>query len=587
MDTSTDSDGDDDMVTDTEPFDNYENRKLQEESLRNFAAPDFIMEPTIYSTLSRYFQAGGSPEMVVELLSENYAGIAQMANLVAEWILLLGTDISEVQETIEQHLKNIIKKNFDSKKADSIFSDAGEPPSWLQEMIEHPTWRALFYQLAEDFPECLMLNFTIKSISDAGFQGEITSVTTASQQIEVFSRVFKTTVTALLEGGDDFMTGPQLANFTKMVCHSEHTYLYSMVVLHLLAQEPMGGAIVKRLMQEVQKQARDSGIDVTPIAMTLSGAAAYPVAYSALASMLTKKALNPADISKLYSLYNNPASSSSSSSAASSKGVGGAADPPPVELIRNPQFLELLVDALFVPGSRINPDHKPKYVFLLAYASSVAETYKKSQRKGVNKDELKLTVDAVEKVHEICRENKGSSELIADVGTLYRCIRFPVVAVGVLRWVDYTVSDSSYFNLTTEHTPLHLALIDEIAECHPLLHQRILQLLVRLFEKPLPELEILVQLELKKTLLDRMVHLLSKGCVVPVMTYIKKCWEHQDTDVSLIRHFVTEVLDMISPPYTAEFVSLFLPFIENKDITGSLRNEEIQAVSEFIKHCKY
>ena len=48
-----------------------------------------------------------------------------MANLVAEWILLLGTDLSEVQETIEQHLKNIIKKNFDSKKADSIFSDAG------------------------------------------------------------------------------------------------------------------------------------------------------------------------------------------------------------------------------------------------------------------------------------------------------------------------------------------------------------------------------------------------------------------------------------------------------------------------------
>ena len=78
MDTSTDSDGDDDMVADTEPFDNYENRKLQEESLRNFAAPDFIMEPTIYSTLSRYFQAGGSPEMVVELLSENYAGIAQV-----------------------------------------------------------------------------------------------------------------------------------------------------------------------------------------------------------------------------------------------------------------------------------------------------------------------------------------------------------------------------------------------------------------------------------------------------------------------------------------------------------------------------
>ncbi len=42
-------------------------------------------------------------------------------------------------------------------------------------------------------------------------------------------------------------------------------------------------------------------------------------------------------------------------------------------------------------------------------------------------------------------------------------------------------------------------------------------------------------------MLDRMVHLLSRGCVLPVVNYIRKCWEMQDTDISLIRHFVTEV----------------------------------------------
>lgn len=50
-----------------------------------------------------------------------------------------------------------------------------------------------------------------------------------------------------------------------------------------------------------------------------------------------------------------------------------------------------------------------------------------------------------------------------------------------------------------------------------------------------------VQLELKKTLLDRMVHLLSRGYVLPVVSYIRKCLEKLDTDISLIRHFVTEV----------------------------------------------
>lgn len=51
----------------------------------------------------------------------------------------------------------------------------------------------------------------------------------------------------------------------------------------------------------------------------------------------------------------------------------------------------------------------------------------------------------------------------------------------------------------------------------------------------------LLQLELKKTLLDRMVHLLSRGYVLPVVSYIRKCLEKLDTDISLIRYFVTEV----------------------------------------------
>lgn len=42
-------------------------------------------------------------------------------------------------------------------------------------------------------------------------------------------------------------------------------------------------------------------------------------------------------------------------------------------------------------------------------------------------------------------------------------------------------------------------------------------------------------------LIDRMVNLLSRGCVVPVVCYIKQCWQRGDTDVSLIRYFVTEV----------------------------------------------
>lgn len=102
--------------------------------------------------------------------------------------------MTEVQAMVENHLKDMILKTFDPKKADTIFTEEGEvsnldneqmilnivvmhklmfdtstfpcfalqTPAWLTEMIEHPTWRSLIYRLAEEYPDCLMLNFTIK-----------------------------------------------------------------------------------------------------------------------------------------------------------------------------------------------------------------------------------------------------------------------------------------------------------------------------------------------------------------------------------------------------------------------------------------
>ena len=119
--------------------------------------------------------------------------------------------------------------------------------------------------------------------------------------------------------------------------------------------------------------------------------------------MLSKNSLNPADIVQLHKLY-------------------ASNDPPPVDLIRIPQFLELLIDALFKPGSKINQEHKSKYIYLLAYASSVCDNwnFKRGTRKSLNKEELKGTTQAIEKVHGICSSSKGSTDLIVELNTMYQ-----------------------------------------------------------------------------------------------------------------------------------------------------------------------
>lgn len=214
--------------------------------------------------------------------------------------------------------------------------------------------------------------------------------------------------------------------------------------------------------------------------MTLNGSAAYPNACQALSSMLSRNTLNPADINVLFRNYSTP-------------------DPPPIDLIRNPQFLDLLVDSLFKAGVKINPEHKSKYIHLLAYAASVCETPAKKgiqSKRTINKDELASTVQAIEKVHAICNVTKGSNELIADFQTLYNCIRFPVVGVGVIRWIENTVTEPSYFKLSTDSCPPHLAVLDEVANVHASLHGQILALLIRIFESKQDELEILVQVSI-------------------------------------------------------------------------------------------
>jgi negative elongation factor C/D len=135
-----------------------------------------------------------------------------------------------------------------------------------------------------------MLNFTIKVkflfdkwiyitvrylqlISDAGYQGEITSISTAAQQIEVFSRVLKTATTSYLTNHENRQNsiaecsvnifqnlGIQLnlkLISQKMVCHGQHTFVYSQILLHVLSQETKGGFNIKRLSQEITKCARE------------------------------------------------------------------------------------------------------------------------------------------------------------------------------------------------------------------------------------------------------------------------------------------------------------------------------------------
>lgn len=67
-------------------------RDLPSNPALGFASCLLVLESLPLSHPSpRYFQAGGSPENVIQLLSENYTAVAQTVNLLAEWLIQTGT----------------------------------------------------------------------------------------------------------------------------------------------------------------------------------------------------------------------------------------------------------------------------------------------------------------------------------------------------------------------------------------------------------------------------------------------------------------------------------------------------------------
>lgn len=51
------------------------------------------------------------------------------------------------------------------------------------------------------------------------------------------------------------------------------------------------------------------------------------------------------------------------------------------------------------------------------------------------------------------------------------------------------------------------------------------------------------------------------------------------------RYFAIEVLEIVAPPYSEDFISVFLPIVSNPEIFDQNISDKIPAAKEFIDHC--
>lgn len=173
----------------------------------------------------------------------------------------------------------------------------------------------------------------------------------------------------------------------------------------------------------------------------------YPIVVSTLTFMLKADppTTNPADMHKLHKLYSS-----------------GPA--PPVRFLQREDVLRLFVQDLYSPAKQIPPQHRDKYIYLLAYAVSVRH----DGTGPPDKSQLEPTKRALDASQAICKNNQVTAQEAEKQLALLQ--EHPVIAVGLLHWISVNLADAEFFTGVgyAESTKIYLRLLHCIIECHEL-----------------------------------------------------------------------------------------------------------------------
>lgn len=248
--------------------------------------PDAVMEPTILTSLRDYVVANGHPQHAVELLTENYAGYAQMASLACGWLKLLDIQdsneaqlrpspspppqkspglslpshgarhlspdsegpIRQASEPLplssmeEAHfLRKLVLGRFDPQKFAGIFSAGGSgAPQWLNGLISEREGRGLIYDLSSRYQNSLLLNFALQKIlMQPGRDAEAAAVgVSLVGYFGVYHRLLGVRLRQAAAAKDE----ATLAQISKALCEgtsqSQHAYVHAQQMLRELASDP-------------------------------------------------------------------------------------------------------------------------------------------------------------------------------------------------------------------------------------------------------------------------------------------------------------------------------------------------------------
>lgn len=458
-------------------------------------------------------------------------------------------------------------------------------------MIAHGTWRHLIYELSEVHRDCLLLNYGIQKISEAGHEDEIAALPSASTYFSVFNRVLSETIQKALNQ-PEWDLASALSDFKRMCRHTEHTFVYTQAVLHSLFSFDNSGRL-RRISEELSTSPRvelDMSSDVTASSnedqqlffrtslLFMTNLGSYASFSTPYVSIMRSSYPSPGDVRAVHSAYSQQPDSSM-----------GSYGPPPVGFLRNQVFLDKLIAALFSTQPEVPQDFLNSYVWLLAYASTSSDTRQifpstpiesASSASLSSESEIKAISEAILKVVSVCKSTSVGLAMNNALETILSFVEYPIICMLALHWARFCICDpeKAPSSWGLRFLSAQLEILQEIAATHPLLQPLCLNLLMDTMSVE-SSVDPSTASTARKKLMEYAAFLLEHGYVLPVLKKVEELATR--VDQSLIRHFLMIVLEMAAPPYSLAFLEPIVRLLNNVKID---LQDQRNTVARFAQH---
>ena len=516
--------------------------------------PDAIFEPNANELVKEYLKHGSEAgqteekKMVeaVKALTSGFQGYSSMVTLLGHWLEDSGCEVQEIKSVLTNTVANKVKSVYDPQCTRSVFQTKSRNIPWMNFMVRNPFWRQVLYELSEAHKSDSVLGLALSRIEELGHQEELATILLG---FRLFNRAIVQSVTKMTAGNEQKMI-EDLAKFKKMCTQSPNTYLYSQLVLLHASRLPNGSHLMRLFEELEQHVVTEHKEKIVPrMGFLLMGLSQHKDLYTGVLTMIENGKTNPADIMKLYRAYS-----------------GQEALTTRVDFLQNYSLLKMLVDELYTTGVDIPSKYLDKYIYVLAYAA--------------DQKNLKLCQKAIAMSSNIAKKNMFGSELEKHVSLLQHYIAsFLVVSMGVLRWIQCSLCDRSYYEKGTHSLSLKrfVAFVVEIGATHAKQTPHCMRLLKQAYEAvesaETEEGMVGEGVMVKNRILEGVIQLMLLGdseIIAFVMEWIQGLLKR--SDVTIIRHFVKNLLSNVCPPYSAEFVEFVSTILvhcipNNPDIT--------------------